>query len=118
MNLVETNKEKETIQRRYEYCITYFKKLNTKQVNALWEYLKITNTKTDRTQRFPLMKKNFGKLAVIKYLTDLRDNINNGYEYSALVAEDLFSIWHVIIGMLLMQDEYNKYNPNYKSKIN
>ena len=115
--VVISDKDREKIDRGYAYCMEYFKKLNSKQVDGVWEYLKLINKKLDKTPKFDLLPKKYGRVAVLKFFGDLKNNTNDAYYYPELIYEDFMAIWHIIIGMLLMQDEYNRYNPNYTPKI-
>ena len=103
---------KDKVLENYGFCSNYLDKLNNKQVDAVWEYLNIRNKGEG------LMKKEFGRVAVLHSLVKIKEKIEDGdtiENYSIFCT--LSEIWHLMLGMLLVQDEYNKYNPNYKSKV-
>lgn len=100
---------KENIIRSYSYCKNYLKLCNKKQVDALWEYINLKH-------RYPFTwKKSQGAFGILSYWEVLAQNSNN--EYETLIWDDFIGYWTFILGMLMVQDEYNKYNPNWKSPL-
>lgn len=104
---------KENVLQNYGFCSTYLDKLNNKQVDAVWEYLNMAFKK-----RMDILPKEHGRAAVLHTLIKIKEGIEEGdtvHNYSIFTT--FSEIWHIMVGMLLVQDEYNKYNPNYKSKV-
>jgi len=105
---------KEAIERIYDYCVHYLDGLNSNQVHATWEYINILN-KHGEDKEYDLMTKLCGRVAILDYLFKLKENKRNLLD--EIVYDRLSSIWTVMIGMYLVQDEYNRFNKNYKSKV-
>lgn len=101
--------DKDAVTRVHFMCRDYLRVCNRNQVNALWEYINIKH-------RYPFTwKKSMGATGILAYWVVLEENKND--EYLTLIWEDFTSYWTFILGMLMVQDEYNKYNPNWKSPI-
>jgi len=94
----------------FDYCSNYLDKLNDKQVGALWEYINMMNRHND----YDLMKKEFGRCSILSYFCHIKiDETKSEFERFTLLS----GYWKAMLMILLVQDEYNKNNPNYKSKI-
>ena len=96
----------------YDYCADYLDKLNHNQINALYKYF------TMKFKDCKMLSKGMGRVACLHVLVWLKtqakdeDTVEN---YS--IWQKLTDVWTFMLGMLMAQDEYNKYNPNYKSRI-
>lgn len=102
--------DKENIYRAYEYCKSYLKLCNRKQIDALWEYINLKH-------RYPFTwSKSAGIVGILAYWEVLAKNDDKHYS-DTLIWDDFIGYWTFILGMLMVQDEYNKYNPNWKSPL-
>jgi hypothetical protein len=100
----------EEVYKVFNYCSAYLDKLNDKQINALWEYINMMNRHND----YDLMKKEFGRVAILSYFVHVKmDETKSEFERFELLS----GYWKAMVVMLLVQDEYNINNPNYKSKL-
>lgn len=102
--------EIEEVYKVFNYCSAYLDKLNDKQVGALWEYINMMNRHSD----YDLMKKEFGRVAILSYFVHIKmDETKSEFKRFDLLT----GYWKAMLVMLLVQDEYNINNPNYKSKL-
>ena len=102
-----------SIERMYNYCESYIQKLNHNQRDALYEYFLMVNKECDH------LKKSNGVVALLHEIIYIKNKADKDKDtvMNECTYEELRNVWSVMIGMFLVQDEYNKYNKNYKSKI-
>lgn len=109
MKAIEVNK-------MYSICTNYLDKLNRKQVIALAKFLEIYNK--DNTKHLSHYDRIYclNELIFIKMKIE-DDSVDYADIHNNHIHERLAQIWTFMLGMLMVQDEYNDHNPNYKSKI-
>ena len=96
----------------YDFCTCYLDKLNRNQCRALYRYFEMKHKDID------MLFTDKGRVACLYVLSTLKakatdeDSVDN---YS--IWTKLTEAWTFMLGMLMVQDEYNRYNPNYKSPI-
>ena len=104
--------KQDSIIRIYNYCTDCLDKLNHNQISALYRFF------TMKFKDCDMLSKEMGRVACLHTLVWLRckskdeDSFDNMNIYSTLCE-----VWHFMLGMLMMQDEYNKYNKNYIPKV-
>ena len=104
--------EYKAIEDLFDVCKKYLNKLNSNQRGAMYEYFKMTNKGCDH------FAKEMGIVALANELIYIKSKATHDDSITNLgVFQNLRCAWSVMLGMLLVQDEYNKYNPNYKSKV-
>jgi len=103
---------KESVNKLYGICSDYLDKLNDKQVNTLYKYM------TMRFKEYSFMSDDFGRVSILQVLIHIKCEAKDEDSFENLsIYEKLSDCWTFMLAMLMVQDEYNKSNPNYKSKI-
>ena len=99
----------EDVNKCYDYCTEYLDRLNHNQINALYKYLKMKFKDCD-------MLVTAGRVACLHVLVWLRTQAKDeNTDENFFIWQKLIDVGTFMLGMLMVQDEYNKYNPNYKS---
>lgn len=100
---------KESIAKVHGWCREYLSYCNRKQTDALWEYIKM-KAKDEFT-----WTKVTGVVGILAFWNSLEEN--KAGKYNEIIYDNFCSYWTFMLGMLMVQDEYNKYNPKWKSPL-
>ena len=103
----------EEVKKQYDLCVSYTRKLNHNQIGALYEFLLIFNKECDH------LSKKSGLVAIFREFVFILEQVHKDEDslHNHFIDQKFTEIWMFMLGMLMVQDEYNRFNKNYKSKI-